>query len=683
MRSQSVFIKNFSTLSILLATVLLVAVPDAEATEVSTTTQTDQSSLAMSRDYYLNDLLLPQRYAPGKNSFLFQTLNKGQRKTVLELSGSGSVRHFWSTWSIPGSDAVPTGRVLLRVFVDKQTTPSIVGTVDELCRAAQATNSSFVPFPAFIYKDAYNFYLPIYFSNGIRIEVEALDEINEFYTQIDYRLDQHERHSTRLVSTSTPTGLILKYTGNASAFKERKPASTRLSYATAGLQCGLSTEHCEFTIDGPGVIRKLTFRGEFPPDLQLAIYWDDNPNPGVQAPTKYLFADFINVAMESKPGEMTCYFLMPFRQKARIVLSSTSNTPLHIAVDYTLERRSVSKETPYFHALYRDTQKTLGYSQFPILQIRGRGLFVGMNLFDSGHNHGGGDAALIDAGTAQPRVLHGICGEDYFGFAWHHVGTMTTLTGAPVHERRYRLHLENPYPFNESIQFLFGIFAGLQPKSVAFWYEFAKTSRHQWTGLEAPWKVLGPLAPNTPLPKAVSDQGYETTVAINKPTKITTHWQDAQMLSGFLDLTYQFRHYALTESGSGFVAGTSTTKLTTYIYSCSDRTISAILGHDDAVLVQANGITLSDFSQNYGFAPSSLSIPLRTGWNTLDLILSNDENTNWRWSGLSLALQNRHYQAKGLKFSTDLLSTSSSPAKFEECQPRNHLKKAEPIATNF
>lgn len=40
-----------------------------------------------------------------------------------------------------------------------------------------------------------------------------------------------------------------------------------------------------------------------------------------------------------------------------------------------------------------------------------------MNLFDSGHNHGGGDARLVDAGSVEPKVLHGICGEDYFGFA--------------------------------------------------------------------------------------------------------------------------------------------------------------------------------------------------------------------------------------------------------------------------
>ena len=179
----------------------------------------------------------------------------------------------------------------------------------------------------------------------------------------------------------------------------------------------------------------------------------------------------------------------------------------------------------------------------------------------------------------------------------------------------------------------------------------------QWAGLDAPWKVLGPIAPETPLPSTVSDQSYETTVAINKPTQLVERWQNTQMLSGFLDLTYQFRHYALIESGSGFVAGASKTKLMTYIYSDSDRTVEAILGHDDGVLVQANGVILLNLPGNPGFGPSSLRIPLRTGWNTLDLVLSNNENTDWRWSGLSLALSGQN-QNQALRFSAELPSSS-------------------------
>jgi len=359
-RSLGRFVKTISSPPIWPVVVLLTTASIVQAAVAPAPSQADQSAVATSRDYYLSDLIQPHRYAPGKNSFLYQTLHKGERKTVLELTGSGSVRHFWSTWSIPGSDAVPTGRVLLRIFVNKQTTPSIVGTVDELCRSAQATGTSFVPFPAFLYKDAYNFYLPIYFTNGIRIEVEALDEINEFYTQIDYRLDLNEKHSTRLVSELTAAGLILRYTGNTPlSFNKHRLATIKSLHGSANLECGQPTEHCEFTIEGPGILKRLTFRGDPLSDLQLEIYWDDDPNPDVQAPTKYLFADFVNAAMESKPGEMTCHFPMPFRRKARIVLRSESNTPLYITVDYAVEQRSVSEETPYFHALYHNMQQTL------------------------------------------------------------------------------------------------------------------------------------------------------------------------------------------------------------------------------------------------------------------------------------------------------------------------------------
>jgi hypothetical protein len=122
---------------------------------------------------------------------------------------------------------------------------------------------------------------------------------------------------------------------------------------------------------------------------------------------------------------------MPFEKRARILLRSLSRRPGRVEVDYSIDPENLPADFLYFHAQYHETDRTLGHQQYSVLRIRGRGLFVGLNLFDSGHNHGGGDAALIDAGTASPLVLHGICGEDYFGFAWHHFGTMARAR-APV-----------------------------------------------------------------------------------------------------------------------------------------------------------------------------------------------------------------------------------------------------------
>ena len=57
------------------------------------------------RQFYLRDIHVLRDYRPGKNSFvegpdrrLGYYTAPGQRLTLLELEGPGSVRHLWSTW---------------------------------------------------------------------------------------------------------------------------------------------------------------------------------------------------------------------------------------------------------------------------------------------------------------------------------------------------------------------------------------------------------------------------------------------------------------------------------------------------------------------------------------------------------------------------------------------------------
>jgi Protein of unknown function (DUF2961) len=615
-----------------------------------------QVDLAAARSYYLSDLITLPSYSPGKNSFLIRNLSRGDRKTLLHLGGSGSVRHIWSTWSAPGdnTDNPPPGRVLIRVFLDGEAKPAIAGALDELCRAAEASGTRFVPLPAFNYKGAFNLYLPIYFTRGIRIELEAADAIEEFYTQIDYRLDSRPRRTSRLISEKKGGELALNYVGGLASIPMAETPSRSFKRLEQNLEYGPRMD-AEVTLNGPGILRELTFRGPSLADLELQIYWDDEATPSVDAPLRYFFADFVNVALESKPSVSTCHFPMPFNRKARIVIRSLTGQADHVGLEYALEPAPVPARALYFHAQYRETEMTVGYAPYCVLRVRGEGLFVGVNLFDSGHNHGGGDSALIDAGTAEPRVLHGICGEDYFGFAWHRTGAMTLLTGAPVHERRYRLHLENPYPFRESFQFTFGVFAGQHPKSVAFWYQLHEPV-HQgpWAALDIPWKILGPFGLDTFLPDAVTDQEHPTVTPIKESTKLAERWQDADMQSGFLDATYQFRHYAMIESGTGFVAGAGKTRMISYVYSPATRSLNAILGHDDRVLVRLNHAAPAEIPRRSGFGRRVLSLKLRAGWNTLDLVVHNDENVNWRWCGISLAFER--------KASQDLRFTSKPPA---------------------
>lgn len=612
--------------------------------------QSPAISLAV-RQYYLDNLIKVPDYVPGKNSFLIQDLHRGEKRSVLELKASGSVRHIWSTWSIPGDDSdIPApGRILVRVFVDGRSQPDISGALDDLCRAAGKTGDRFVPFPAFNYKGAFNLYLPIFFERGIRIEIEATGEVSEFYTQIDYRTGgQHS--SARLISEKTTSALTLKYVGGPVSWRAAESEKRHTVQQNTVINYGEANSG-EITLRGPGVLSELSLEGDNLADLELAIYWDDDTKASVQAPLKYLFAEFTNAAMESTATRSRLFFPMPFRKQTRLSIHSLTGQSGTVRIAYSFEPGLAAKHPLYFHAEYADNPKTTGYSQYSVLQARGSGLFVGMNLFDSGHNHGGGDAALLDAGTAHPHVLHGICGEDYFGFAWHNTGAMTPLTGAPAHQRRYRLHLENPYPFHDSIQFLFGVFAGQYPKSVAFWYQLPSApSKTDWVTTHTPWNILGPLSLDTPLSDTVSGKTYPTVIPLNNPTPVEERWQKSEIRSGFFDATYQFRHYVMIEKGTGFVVGSGKTKLITYIYSPSNRKLEAILGHDDRVIVTTNDGEL-ELPAQYGFGPSRIQFRLRRGWNKMDVLVFNDENVDWRWCGISLAFDNKH--SAGLTFATE------------------------------
>ena len=125
---------------------------------------------------------------------------------------------------------------------------------------------------------------------------------------------------------------------------------------------------------------------------------------------------------------------------------------------------SFSSRWGYFHALHQRTEKTDGHRLHQVLYARGRGHWVGMTLYKTGHDHGGGDFAVIDGEGDRPAFLHGVNGEDYFTFAWFGKGAHHPYAVAHSNdEGRYRHHFENVYPFQKSIAIEWGAFAELQP----------------------------------------------------------------------------------------------------------------------------------------------------------------------------------------------------------------------------
>ena len=485
------------------------------------------------------------------------TLERGQSHTAMQMDGRGALTHLWSTWL----DVPPP---IFEFYVDGETTPSIAGPFDNLCRSSLYLDAFFpfhpslvIPTPERPWLVSWNLYSPIYFERSIRIEMRPSGENCLLFYQIDYRLEGEGPARPRM--TSGLAGHPLHYEPEPARF-EAQPIETRSE------QFSLSTDsNAAGQVAGPGVVRSLALEypagsNELPPaDVDLEIFADDLSTPLLKAPLRYLFSRFASVAVESKlvePGRIRSElrFPMPFKRKMNFRLTGAPCRAEVCVATQAIDK--FDQDMLYFRGRFTDTPATRHLPVTYLQTASGPGHFVGFHSFDSGHNHGGGDTAIVDGLTGAPTVITGINGEDYFGYAWHASTDNYPLVGGPYDEGwgrwdRYRIHLENVYPFDKSLAFVFGHFKGEQPKGVAFWYE-AHPDRTD-DAESTKWRVLGPL----PL-KTLDEADYTTgrlfqtqTLTFPADCKLTgkdcnlniesIHAIDVPELHHVLDLTYAYR----------------------------------------------------------------------------------------------------------------------------------------------
>jgi hypothetical protein len=77
--------------------------------------------------------------------------------------------------------------------------------------------------------------------------------------------------------------------------------------------------------------------------------------------------------------------------------------------------------------------------------------------------------------------------------------------------------------------------------------------------------------------------------------------------------------------------------------------------------VRLNDATVAEIPGRSGFGPAHLNLKFHSGWNKLDLVIYNDENVNWRWSGISLAFDRK--VSHDLRFASELPAPHASQKK--------------------
>jgi hypothetical protein len=206
----------------------------------------------------------------------------------------------------------------------------------------------------------------------------------------------------------------------------------------------------------------------------IRCYWDGEKTPSVEAPLSDFFGlsfgqwhDYVSIPASATSGGFNCYWPMPFRSGARITLENRSPAPI-TGLYFNIEIQSdggVASDALYFHAQFRRAAPAARGKPVTVLQVTGRGHYVGTvlsarTLRGVGMRFLEGDEAFFVDGEREPSIS-GTGTEDYFSSGLYFVtGTFAgPYHGVTVLDREknrvgaYRWHVEDPIPFQKSLRF--------------------------------------------------------------------------------------------------------------------------------------------------------------------------------------------------------------------------------------
>ena len=231
-------------------------------------------------------------------------------------------------------------------------------------------------------------------------------------------------------------------------------------------------------LDGPGIIthiwctisHRVPFYSRL---LTLRIYWDGEEHPSVECPVGDFFGighgvdkPFMSIPIRvtSEGRARNCYWPMPFRKSAKIIVTNESDErcrAFYYYVDWQ-KHESLPADTACFHAMYRQEHPCVMGRNYLLADIEGRGHYVGtiQSVYHmSAGWYGEGDDFFFIDGETEPR-LRGTGTEDYFCDAWGFRQQDGPFYGTPLWEgfeagarsTAYRFHLADPVVFKKSLR---------------------------------------------------------------------------------------------------------------------------------------------------------------------------------------------------------------------------------------
>lgn len=234
-------------------------------------------------------------------------------------------------------------------------------------------------------------------------------------------------------------------------------------------------------LKGPGVITHIHTTRHSPAELfargiVLEIRFDNADEPAVCVPLADFFGDGCNGRsmlfsanlIECVPWSYNCYFPMPFKERAEVILrNDTDNNTLNYSYIEWESLPEWNNDYAYFHATYRrDLFQLKKDTNYQLIELAGRGHFLGRQMSIATdeplwRNFGcvmeGNNEVHIDG---DERRIDYLGSEDSFTFSWGFqspfAGQHAGMPFVQVGDREqllsiYRFHDHMPIRFEKSL----------------------------------------------------------------------------------------------------------------------------------------------------------------------------------------------------------------------------------------
>ncbi len=422
----------------------------------------------------------PEGWAANGDAGKYIRVEENGEAVMAEMPGPGCIFRIWS--------ANPQGKI--RFYLDGDTKPTYEFDFNEIF------SGNLEPFRRpLVYKrgarqSASDCYLPIPYARSCKV---TADKRHGQYYHIGYKTYPADTklRTFRLPLTAEETRVLEQVCDQWSNCGRNPNAlrpDTQRIHGQVTLQPGERVTLVD--LNGPRVI--TSFAAKLHSSERYALrkvllrgYWDNEQEPSIWSPLGDFFGTgwqenlYRSLPLGMTESEYYCYWPMPFRQRGLLEAINEGTKPCELSwhVGYHPER-GMTPQTAYFHCKYRRESPSQVFD-YPFLQCRGRGQFVGVHL---SIDHpvpgwwGEGDEKVWVDGEDFPSTF-GTGSEDYFGDAWgirlliqplfacnYRAGTRTCC---------YRWHIPDSIPFTKSFKMTIENYPPYAEdyNSTAYWYQ--------------------------------------------------------------------------------------------------------------------------------------------------------------------------------------------------------------------